>query len=275
MEYHTGEAQDRRGSKSPKTIQATWIQYKLHPDNLAMRNRLVEYYMPLVSYHAKRVALKTNKRTVAEELMTAGAFGLMDAIDAYDFDRGIKFETFSSHRIRGAMLDELRSQDWLPRLIRSRNTKLEQAKTSWLGQRGYAPTDDDLCQSMNVDRKEYRKITRDASLACMVSLHQQVAENNEATDRDLCAGHTLADSTYTAPNVVAQKLELRELILEDLSRIERLIVLLYYYEGMTMKEISLTFDISESRVCQMHTMILAKLRSQLRRHELTTTAALA
>lgn len=275
MEYLSGEAQDRRSTKSPISIQATWIQYKLHPENQALRNRLVEHYMPLVSYHAKRISQKTNKRTSPEELMTAGAFGLIDAIDAYDFDRGIKFETFSSHRIRGAMLDELRSQDWMPRLIRSRNTRLEHAKTSWLGQRGYAPTDDDLCTSMQVDRKEYRKITRDASLACMVSLHQQVAENNEATDRDLCAGHTLADSSFNAPSMVAQKLELRELILEDLSRIERLIVLLYYYEGMTMKEISLTFDISESRVCQMHTMILAKLRNQLRRHEMTTTAALA
>jgi RNA polymerase sigma factor for flagellar operon FliA len=275
MEYQAGEAQDRRSNKSPISIQAVWIQYKLHPENVALRNRLVEHYMPLVSYHAKRISLKTNKRTIPEELLTAGVFGLMDAIDAYDFDRGIKFETFSSHRIRGAMLDELRSQDWLPRLIRTRNTRLEQAKTSWLGQRGYAPNDDDLCRSMNVDRKEYRKITRDASLAGMVSLHQQVAENNEATDRDLYAGHSLADNSYSQPNVIAQKLELRELVLEDLSRIERLIVLLYYYEGMTMKEISLTFDISESRVCQMHTMILAKLRSQLRRHEMTTTAALA
>ncbi|MBL4700610.1 MAG: FliA/WhiG family RNA polymerase sigma factor [Phycisphaeraceae bacterium] len=231
--------------------------------------------MPLVTYHAQRVSLKTHKRTNADELITAGVFGLMDALDAYDFDRGIKFETFSSHRIRGAMLDELRSQDWLPRLIRTRNTRLEQAKSSWLGQRGYAPNDDDLCQTMNVDRKEYRKITRDASLACIVSLQQQITDNNESSDREFCASHTMADNSYSQPSVIAQKLELRDLILEDLTRIERLIVLLYYYEGMTMKEISMTFDISESRVCQMHTMIMAKLRSQLRRHELTTTAALA
>ena len=136
MDDVSGETQDRRSMKSPISIQATWIQYQLRPGNLALRNRLVEHYLPLVSYHAQRVSLKTNKRTIAEELLTAGVFGLIDAIDAYDFDRGIKFETFSSHRIRGAMLDELRSQDWLPRLIRSRNTRLEQAKTSWLGQRG-------------------------------------------------------------------------------------------------------------------------------------------
>lgn len=275
MDHVSGETQDRRSYKSPTSITATWIQYKLHPDHLALRNRLVENYLPLVLYHAKRVSLKTNKRTIAEELLTAGVFGLIDAIDAYDFDRGIKFETFSSHRIRGAMLDELRSQDWLPRLIRSRHTKLEQAKSSWLGQRGYAPTDDDLCQTMQVDRKEYRKITRDASMACRVSLQQQITDNSEASDRNFYPCHSLADSSSNQPSLIAQKLELRELVLEDLSRIERLIVLLYYYEGLTMKEISITFDISESRVCQMHTMILTKLRSQLRRHELTTTAALA
>ena len=128
---------------------------------------------------------------------------------------------------------------------------------------------------MNVDRKEYRKITRDASVACRVSLHHPMGNNNETSDHDLYASHTLTDSRCKQPSLIAQKLELRELVLEDLSRVERLIVLLYYYEGLTMKEISLTFDISESRVCQMHTMILTKLRSQLRRHELTTTAALA
>ncbi len=254
--------------RSKETVQFLWMQYRRNGGDVTARNQLIEHYLPMVKFHADRIAFRTHGRLGGDELMAAGVFGLMDSIESFDFDRGIKFETFAGHRVRGAMLDELRSRDWVPRLVRSRTSKVEQARCSFIARQGREPADVEIAQSLGVDDVEYRKISRDSQVVGLVSLQQKMVGNRESTDRDLTAARSLADPTQAEPFMAAQTQELRELVLEDLQRVERLLIQLYYYEGMTMKEISLTFDISESRVCQLHSQILTKIRTQLRRHQL-------
>lgn len=247
-----------------KAVQEAWIQYKQN-GSVDARNQLIEAYLPIVKFHADRISAKIHHQTDAEDLMAAGVFGLMDAMDAFDFDRGIKFETFAAHRVRGAILDELRTTDWVPRLVRSRTAKVESVKNRLTSITGQNPTDDEIADEMGVDAEEFSKIRKDVGATGFVSLNQQLGETNSGTDRDLFAEDVLSDPAQENPLELVQRSELKDIILNQLSRTERLLIVLYYYEGMTMKEISLTFDISESRVCQLHSLVLGKLRTEMRR----------
>ncbi|MCC6580285.1 MAG: FliA/WhiG family RNA polymerase sigma factor [Phycisphaeraceae bacterium] len=254
-------------SDNRRKIQQAWMQYKLDRD-VDARNELIEHYLPIVKYHADRIAIKTNHQTPADDLMAAGVFGLMDALDAYDFDRGIKFETFAAHRVRGAILDELRAIDWVPRLVRSRTHKVQTVRDTMTAELGRQPTAREMAERLGLSMKEFDKVSRDVGIIGMVSLQQQIGDDHHDHPRDLHAADFVADGQQPDPLILAQKQELRDLILQSLSRIERLIVVLYYFEGMTMKEMSLTFDISESRICQLHSIILTKLRAEMRKLKL-------
>ena len=193
--------------------------------------------------------------------MSAGIFGLMDAIDAYDMDRGVKFETYCAPRIRGAILDELRSMDWVPRLVRSRSSQIDQARKSIEMEHGRKATDEELATKLNVNKEEFAKIRRDAGAVGVVSLSRKWFETD--SNKDVREIDVLEDARQVNPLTAAQKHDLKDLITRGLSRAERLIVVLYYYEQMTMKEIGVTLDLSESRVSQMHSSILARLKAQL------------
>ena len=243
-----------------QTVQEVWVQYKAQP-NEELRNQLMENYLPLVKYNAERVHTKLPDEVDVDDLVSAGIFGLMDAIDAFDMDRGVKFETYCAPRIRGAILDELRSMDWVPRLVRSRTTQLETARKSIQKETGQQPTDDELRERMGVDHDEFSKIKKDAGATGVVSLNRKWFETDSSKDvREI---DVLKDTRQVNPLSAVQKRDLKEMITKGLSRAERLIVILYYYEGMTMKEIGVTLDLSESRVSQMHSSILARLKAQL------------
>lgn len=241
-------------------IQQLWREYRKNPTD-ELRNKLMEYYLPLVKYNAERVHAKLPEEVDIEDLMQAGIFGLMDAIDAFDLDRGVKFETYCAPRIRGAILDELRSMDWVPRLVRSRSSQVEQARKALEMELGRTPTEEEIARKMRLTREEYSKIRKDAGTVGMTSLSRKWFETD--SNKDICEIDVLEDAKQVNPFVNAQKQDLRELITKGLSRAERLIILLYYYEGMTMKEIGMTLDLSESRVSQMHSSILARLKAQL------------
>ena len=241
-------------------IQDVWNEYKKTADEF-LRNRLMEHYLPLVKYNAERIHTKLPDEVDVEDLMSAGIFGLMDAIDAFDMERGVKFETYCAPRIRGAILDELRSMDWVPRLVRSRSSQVEQARKSLEMQLGRKPTDDELSQKMGVNQEEYAKIKKDAGAVGVVSLSRKWFETD--SNKDVREIDVLEDARQANPLTSVQKRDLKDLITKNLSRAERLIVILYYYEEMTMKEIGVTLDLSESRVSQMHSSILARLKAQL------------
>jgi len=229
------------------------------------RNILMENYLHLVRYNAERVHQKLPDEVELDDLMSAGIFGLMDALDAFDVNRGGKFETYCAPRIRGAILDELRSMDWVPRLVRSRAHKVDGATKQLEVELGRSPTPDELAKRIGVSQSEFEKMQRDASTVGVVSLSRKWFETD--SNKDVREIDVLEDRKGMDPVREMQRKDLKALMTKDLSRAERLIILLYYFEEMTMKEIGQTLDLSESRVSQMHSSIIARMRAQMNDRE--------
>ncbi|MCA9291513.1 MAG: FliA/WhiG family RNA polymerase sigma factor [Phycisphaerales bacterium] len=241
-------------------IEAVWVEFK-QTGSEEIRNFLMENFLHLVKYTAERMHMRLPGEVDVEDLMSAGLFGLMDAIDAFDLERGVKFETYCTQRIRGAIFDELRAMDWVPRLVRSRTAKVERARKSFEMQNGFRPTEDEVCEKLNVTYDEYTKLSRDSKPVGVVSLTRKWFETDSS--KDIREIDVIRDQKQENPLSELQKKDLKTLITKGLSRAERLIVVLYYYEEMTMKEIGMTLDLSESRVSQMHSSILARLKAQM------------
>ena len=243
-----------------ETLAAAWRAYKASPND-ELRNRLVEHYLSLVRFSAERIRAKLPDEVDVDDLMSAGIFGLVDAIDAFDLERGVKFETYCAPRIRGAILDELRSMDWVPRLVRHRAHKLSETVRSLEAELGRIPTEDEVARRLRLPPEQFGKLLRDASAVSQVSLSQRFGDPD--SDRDASEIDIVPDEQSCDPVAEAQKADVKALITDELTRAERLIIVLYYYEQMTMKEIGATLDLSESRVSQMHSAIIARLREQL------------
>lgn len=250
-------------TKVTADVTEVWKIYKQDQSNRQLRNRLMERYLPLVRYNAERVWAKLPEGVDLNDLISAGVFGLMDAIDAFDLERGVKFETYCVPRIRGAMLDELRTMDWVPRLVRSKASKLEAARKAVIAERGRPPTDAEIAHKMELSPEEFDKLKNEASAVGLVSLNKKWYETDSYKDvREI---DILEDSKGEDPTLDIQKRDLMKLVTKGLNRNERLIVILYYYEELTMKEIGNTLGLSESRVSQMHSSIVARLKDQLKR----------
>jgi RNA polymerase sigma factor for flagellar operon FliA len=250
-------------------VQQWWRTYR-KDGNQEARNRLMEHYLPIVKYTADRLYAKLPGEVDVDDLVSTGIFGLMDAIAAFDEKRGVKFETYCAPRIRGAMLDELRSMDWVPRLVRSRAHKLNEARHELEAQLGRRPDDSELAKRMRMSMQEFRKLQRDARAVGLVSLSRKWFETD--SHKDVREIDVLEDKKSDDPLRAATRKDIKDLMTRGLSRAERLIIILYYFEEMTMKEIGETLDLSESRVSQMHSAILSRMRRQLekRRKELST-----
>ena len=252
---------------SEEQVRKWWKTFRKNGDEQA-RNGLMEYYLPIVRYSAERLHVKLPDEVDVDDLMSAGIFGLMDAVKAFDPKRGVKFETYCTPRIRGAILDELRAMDWVPRLVRSRAHKLGQAARALEAQLGRKPDAKELAKQMRIPMREFRKLQRDARAVGLISLSRKWFETDSSKDvREI---DVIEDKRTDDPFRAAQRKDIRDLVTRGLSRAERLIILLYYFEEMTMKEIGETLDLSESRVSQMHSAILERLKHQLdkRRKEL-------
>jgi RNA polymerase sigma factor for flagellar operon FliA len=228
----------------------------------------MEEFLPIVKYNAERIGAKLPDEVENDDLISAGIFGLMDAIDAFDLERGVKFETYCAPRIRGAILDELRSMDWVPRLVRSRANKLERVSRELESTLGRSPTEGEIAYRLNLPSGEFEKLVRDATAVTQVSLSRKYSETD--SNKEVFEIDVIEDKRGKDPVTEIQKKDLKDLITRGLTRAERLILILYYYEEMTMKEIGATLDLSESRVSQMHSSILKRLKDQLdaRRKEL-------
>ena len=242
------------------SIDEIWGQFHKTRDD-RFRNLLLEHYRSLVRYCAERLHSKLPDKVELDDLISAGNFGLMDAIDAFDPTRGVKFETYCSPRIRGSILDELRSMDWVPRLVRARAHQLSKATHSLETNLGRKPTEQEIAEELDMDMEEFNRLQRDASAASQVSLNTKY--NDGDSEKDIREIDIIKDERSENPVIEAQKRDLKSLLTKGLTRAERLIVVLYYYEEMTMKEIGATLDLSESRVSQMHSSIIARLKAQM------------
>ena len=249
-----------RSMPDAKSVVRAWRDYKRTGEE-TVRNRLIEHYLYLVRYTAERIGAKLPAEVDVDDLMSAGIFGLVDAIDAFDLGRGVKFETYCASRIRGAILDELRNLDWVPRLVRNRAHKLAEATRALEVELGRQPNEDELAKRMNLPKAQFQKLLRDAGAVTLLSLSRKYCDPD--SQRDVFEIDVLPDDERTDPVIEAQKNDLKDLLVNGLSRAERLIVVLYYYEQMTMKQIGQTLDLSESRVSQMHSAILERLRDYM------------
>ena len=246
---------------SAEDVAKLWEEFILDRSNQELRNALIEQYMPLVQFHGERVCSRLPDEVDLDDLVSAGVFGLMDAIDAYDIHRGVKFETYCVPRIRGAMLDELRNMDWVPRLVRSRTRKFSEATKELTDQLGRVPTHEELAQHMGLSPGELDKILFDANATNVVSLNKKWYETDGS--KDISEIDLIEDQRGEDPTGRIQKSDLMRLVTKGLSRNERLIIILYYYEELTMKEVGSTLALSESRVSQMHSSIVERLQRQL------------
>jgi len=248
---------------NPKTTQdltAVWQDYRKNATQ-EIRNLLLTNFLPLVKFNAERLATKLPGEVELDDLISAGTFGLLDAIEAFDPDRGIKFETYCAPRIRGAILDEIRSMDWVPRLVRARGRKLENTTQALRAEFGRLPSNNEIAQHMGVSMKELNKIIRDAHAVSQVSFNRKWFDSDGS--RQIEEIDILKDPKGSDPVQQAHRRDLKSFITKGFSRTESLIITLYYYEGMTMKEIGATLDLSESRVSQIHSSILDRLKDQL------------
>ncbi len=241
-----------------------WIEYK-EVGGEHLRNRLIERYLPLVRYIAERILVKLPQNVEFDDLYSAGIFGLMDAVDGYDLERGVKFETYCTTRIRGSILDALRALDWVPRIVRNKAHRLDDAYNALEVQLGRTPTDLEMAERMELSPTEYEDMLREASAVTMVSLNEQ--SSDEGDSKTLRKIDILEDKKGANPEEEALKKEITEFITKYLSRKERLIMLLYYFEDLTMREIGATLGLSESRVCQLHSRIVLRLRNQLKKYQ--------
>ena len=238
-----------------------WRRYKSNGD-LEARNLLIQAYLPLVRYIAERVAAKLPRNVAVDDLASAGIFGLVDAIDGFDMSRDVKFETYCSTRVKGAILDELRALDWVPRLVRSRTHKYERAFSELSGELKRDPTDQELMKRLGVSREEFDKIVKERNAAYTLSLSKEWG--SEDGNKEMRQIDMVADKRSIDPADALQRRELKGLITRGLSETEKLVMVLYYYEELTMKEIGAVLDISESRVCQIHAEIVRRLHDQLK-----------
>jgi len=248
---------------APEDVEQIWIEFKKDLSNQELRNRLVEIYLPLVKYNGERIWARLPEGVELDDLISAGVFGLMDAIDAFDLSRGVKFETYCVPRIRGAMLDELRSMDWVPRLVRSKASKLNEAVRNVEARLGRQPTDHELADELGITVPELEKMMLDANAVNLISLNKKWYETDSYKDvREI---DILEDKKGEDPTKRIYQNDLMRLVTKGLNRNERLIIILYYYEELTMKEIGATLELSESRVSQMHSSIVQRLQHQLAR----------
>jgi len=241
-------------------LEETWDEFRRTGSN-DLRNTLIEHYLPIVKINADRLASKLPDEVELDDLISAGIDGLRDAIHMFDVERGVKFETYCATRIRGAILDALRNKDWVPRLVRARANELARKRRRLEAELGRKPHNHELARFMGLSEQEYDKLIRDAHAVGVISLNRNFQDNDSS--REIRETDIVADPKAPSPTGPVHHDDVRRLVTKGLSKNERLILVLYYWEEMTMKEIGATLDLSESRVSQMHSAILDRLRANL------------
>ncbi|MEE9125526.1 MAG: FliA/WhiG family RNA polymerase sigma factor [Planctomycetota bacterium] len=243
-------------------LESLWVTYKRSGDQ-NLRNILIELHMPLVRVIAERLLQTLPKSIDVDDLSSAGTFGLMDAINGYDLSRGIKFKTYCTTRIRGSILDELRSQDWVPRLVRLKAHRLEKALRKLEGELGRDPNQFELAEAMDISILELEATKAEANARTIFSLSEKWDDSDD--DNETEKVEILADKNCQDPVQTMHQRDVLELITSNLTKKERLIIIMYYYEGLTMREIGEIMELTESRVCQIHSNVMSRLKGQLDR----------
>ena len=225
-----------------------------------LREKLILEYAPLVKVVAGRLSMYLGYNVEYEDLVSYGVFGLIDAIDKFDTSKEVKFETYASLRIRGAILDQIRKMDWIPRTIRQRQKQLDTAMKELERRNGKPATEAEIAAYMGISEDELLDWQMQVKADNMISLNEYVEQGNDiSSDKSISSG-------FDTPEGVIEKNELKEVLqeaLELLTEKEKKVSLLYYYEELTLKEISRVLEVSESRISQLHTKALQKMKTKM------------
>jgi RNA polymerase sigma factor FliA len=256
----------------PVAVQATasvqeelWLAFQ-RDHATATRRALLEGYLSLIRFVAMKLAAKLPGCVDINDLMQEGYLGLDKAIDAFDPDRGVQFSTFAVKRIWGAMMDGLRADDYKRRTQRRRSQRLESARREMMTESGRPPTEEEIAERLGISEEEFSRLWGDTRMAPTGRLWGGQFDDPDggSPGRQMLPPDPHAED----PTEAAQREDLKQLLLRGFTRAERLIVVLYYYEDLTMKEIGETLDISESRVSQMHSLLVKRIRAVMQAWEL-------
>ena len=243
--------------------QSLWLEFRRTQDK-GLRDRLILTYAPLVKYVAGRLGSGLPAHVDEGDLVSYGLLGLIGAIERYDPERDIKFETYAMARIKGAIIDELRALDWVPRSVRSRAREIERAITELEARLGRAPTDEEIAGKLSITVEELEESLTDISRSSIAALDELWSATGEGDQVSLL--DTLEDTTGPKPAEALDETELREALADAIARLperEKLVVTLYYYEELTLREIGEVLGVTESRVSQLHTKAVLRLKARL------------
>jgi RNA polymerase sigma factor for flagellar operon FliA len=244
-------------------IDRLWTSYKVDGAR-EQRDQLILHYSPLVKYVAGRVAVGLPQNVDQSDLVSYGIFGLIDAIEKFDLGRGYKFETYAIARIKGAILDELRSIDWVPRSVRAKARALEKAYAKLESELHRTPNDAELASELGFTEDQLQTTLSQISFVGLVALDEMLSVGGDRGE-NVSLGDTVADNT-DGPVAAYEVEEMRQILAEAINRMperEKIVLTLYYYEGLTLAEIGQVLGVTESRVCQIHTKAILQLRSRI------------
>jgi RNA polymerase sigma factor FliA len=245
------------------TEEELWSVYK-NDKNPAIRDAFIKQYAPLVKYVAGKVAASMPNTVEFEDLVGFGVFGLLDAIEKFDPDKNVKFKTYAVTRIRGAIFDELRSIDWVPRSVRQKTKEIEDAVVSLEAKLGRPASDQEVACSMGVSEDEFLKTMLKISSTSVLSLNDVWYSGDEADK--ISIGESIESPSSMNPDATVEREEIKRVIVQSISELpekEKKVLVLYYYEDLTLKEIGQVLDVTESRVSQLHTKAILRLRAKL------------
>ncbi len=227
-----------------------------------IREKIILEYAPLVKVVAGRLSMYLGYNVEYEDLVSYGIFGLIDAIDKFDCMKDVKFETYASLRIRGAILDQIRKMDWIPRTIRQKQKRIDAAIKEIETQCGRSATDEEIARLLGITDEEYLDWQSQMKITNVVSLNEFLEQGSEVSNE---AGSTKS-AAFDSPEEILERDELKKMLVQALDLLtekERKVIVLYYYEDLTLKEISNILEVSESRISQLHTRALQKMRGKL------------
>lgn len=242
-----------------ENLEQIWRTYQANKSP-ELKEKLIIEYSPIVKFVAGRLLVHVGQHVEYDDLVGYGVFGLIDAIDKFDLDKGVKFETYASLRIKGAIIDNIRKMDWVPRALRQKNKEFEQVNTRLEAELGREPTDEEIAAKLNTSVAEVREMMKSAAILSLVSLDDYLEQNHESAFGQRSQGDT--------PEEHFDKKELHKMLtetIEALTEKEKMVVTLYYFEELTLKEISGIMGVSESRISQIHSKAILRMQRKLGR----------
>lgn len=237
-----------------------WVEYAKSDQNPVIREKIILEYAPLVKLVAGRLSMYLGYNVEYEDLVSYGIFGLIDAIDKFDYTKAVKFETYASLRIRGAILDQIRKMDWIPRTIRQRQRQIDAVMRQVESEKGRAATDEEIASGLGITEEEYTEWQSKMKITNIVSLNEFIEQGSEIPNTPSSSRH------FIMPEEAMEQEELKKMLIEALDLLtekEKKVIQLYYFDDLTLKEISRVLEVTESRISQLHTKALQKMKTKL------------